>query len=76
MKYKKYTYVNKGESEIDAYFTWMCTFENCTAYLLVSLELDIRKVVETHNHDPPIYRKTAKGLYLQINRNKENQTKN
>ncbi|CAH0582913.1 unnamed protein product [Chrysodeixis includens] len=76
IKYKKYTYANKGKSESDSYFCWMCTFENCSAYLLVSLELDIRKVVEKHNHDPPKYRKTAKGLYLLIDRHKENRLNN
>lgn len=62
--YKSYTYVNTGKIKGSPDYRWMCTYLQCRSHLIVSLDLDIRKVVEAHRHDPPKFTKTPKGTYI------------
>lgn len=61
--FKKYTYKNKGLSSNS--YRWNCTKSDCKSYLLVSANLDIEKVVERHDHEPPKYKRISKGTYVE-----------
>lgn len=41
-------------------FKWICTETGCKAYMVVSINLDIEKIVHQHNHSPPKYKAIKK----------------
>lgn len=62
----KYTYYNIGVCP-EGGFRWSCTASrDCEAYLKVSENLDIEKLINSHYHKPPKYRKNSAGYYVNL----------
>ncbi|CAG9787388.1 unnamed protein product [Diatraea saccharalis] len=60
--FEEYTFLNTGKVTAGL-FKWKCTDSDCTAYLLVTHNLDILKTKHKHAHDTPKYKKTPRGFY-------------